>query len=327
MKRCFVTGGAGFIGSHLTDRLLACGYKVRVFDNFSTGFIEFLEDAQKNPLFSLVEGDLLDKEVLFHAMKGYDFIFHIAANADVRFGLQHPEKDLNQNIVATFNILEGMRLNGIDQIAFSSTGSVYGEPKVFPTPEEVSFPIQTSLYGASKVAGESLISAYCEGFGFRGWIFRFVSVLGERYSHGHVYDFYQQLCANPNDLKVFGNGKQRKSYMYVQDCIDAMLLAINKKKEKLNIFNLGFPGYIDVDFSIRCITQQLGLNPTLHYTGGKQGWVGDNPFIFLDVSQIEKLGWKPKVTIEEGVKKTLDWLQKNLWIYEKRKSLFTASGI
>ena len=325
MKRYFITGGAGFIGSHLTDHLLKCGYQVSVFDNFSTGFIEFLKEAQKNPLFSLVKGDLLDKKALFQAMQGHDFVFHMAANADVRFGLNHPEKDLTQNTLATFNVLEGMRAHRIHHIVFPSTGSVYGESKVFPTPEEAPFPIQTSLYGASKVAGESLISAYCEGFGFQGWIFRFVSVLGERYSHGHVYDFYQKLTDNPNCLEVFGNGKQRKSYMYVQDCIEAMLLAIKKGKEKVNVFNLGIPDYIDVDFSIRCITKQLGLSPKLYYTGGERGWVGDNPFIFLDVNKITNLGWHPKISIKEGITRTLNWLKDNRWIYQKRKPLSIAS--
>lgn len=325
MKKAFVTGGAGFIGSHLVDRLLEKGIEVVAYDNLSTGFREFLENAEKHAEFTFVEGDLLDQERLKRCMEGCDFVFHIAANADVRFGVNHPAKDLQQNTIVTFNVLEAMRAHNIHKIAFPSTGSVYGEPDVFPTPETASFPIQTSLYGASKVAGESLISAYAEGFGFQGWIFRFVSVLGERYSHGHVYDFYQRLSADPTKLDVLGNGKQRKSYMYVHDCIDAIFLAIEKSQEKVNIFNLGFPDYIDVNFSIGCITELLGVNPELSYSGGERGWIGDNPFIFLDVSKIQSLGWEPKYPIRDGLEKTLNWLRENRWIYEKREQLSMAS--
>ncbi len=197
------------------------------YDNFSTGQRRFLEEASRCGRFTMVEGDTLDLRRLTGALDGCDLVFHLAANADVRFGTDHPGKDLQQNTIATFNVLEAMRAGGVSRIAFSSTGSVYGEPAVFPTPESAPFPIQTSLYGASKLAGEGLIHAYCEGFGFEGYIFRFVSILGERYSHGHVFDFYRSLRADPNRLTVLGNGRQRKSYLYVQDCIDAMLLALD----------------------------------------------------------------------------------------------------
>jgi UDP-glucose 4-epimerase len=314
----FITGGAGFIGSNLADRLLADGLRVTVFDNFSTGMHQFLAEAKKNPNFTLVEGDNLDLSALVKAMQGCDFVFHLAANADVRFGTHHPEKDLQQNTIATFNVLEAMRHNNIRRIAFSSTGSIYGEPDVFPTPENAPFPIQTSLYGASKLAGESLISAYAEGYNYQGYIFRFVSVLGERYTHGHVFDFYQKLKKNPHQMEVLGNGKQRKSYMYVQDCLDAMLLAVNKTQDKVNIFNLGSDGYTDVNGSIGWITNYLGVQPQLKYTGGERGWIGDSPFIFLDTKKIQSLGWKPTLTIEQGVIKTLQWIQQNEWIYGQR---------
>jgi UDP-glucose 4-epimerase len=313
-----ITGGAGFIGSNLADRLLADGLRVTVFDNFSTGMHQFLAEAKKNPNFTLVEGDNLDLSALVKAMQGCDFVFHLAANADVRFGTHHPEKDLQQNTIATFNVLEAMRHNNIRRIAFSSTGSIYGEPDVFPTPEDAPFPVQTSLYGASKLAGEGLISAYAEGYDYQGYIFRFVSVLGERYTHGHVFDFYQKLKNNPHQMEVLGNGKQRKSYMYVQDCLDAMLLAVNKAQDKVNIFNLGSDGYTDVNGSIGWITNYLGVQPQLKYTGGERGWIGDSPFIFLDTKKIQSLGWKPTLTIEQGVIKTLQWIQQNEWIYGQR---------
>lgn len=314
----FVTGGAGFIGSNLVDRLLAMGKKVVACDNFSTGLHEFLEDAKKHPNFRLVTADLLDLDALTAAMKGCDFVFHLAANADVRFGTEHPSKDLQQNTVATFNVLEAMRANGIKGIGFSSTGSVYGEAKVFPTPEDAPFPVQTSLYGASKLAGESLISAYAEGFGMRGYIFRFVSVLGERYTHGHVFDFYKRLKDDPSTLHILGNGKQRKSYMHVQDCVDAMLLAVEKAEDKVNIFNLGADSYVEVNDSVGIICKRLGVTPSFTYSGGERGWIGDNPFIFLETAKIRALGWQPKFTIEQGIVRTLEWLMANTWVYEKR---------
>ena len=313
-----MTGAAGFIASNLIDRLLEEGVSVVGYDNFSTGLDENLEQARSNRDFKLIRGDVLDLPALTKAMAGSDFVFHLAANADVRFGTLHPEKDLEQNTTATFNVLEAMRANQIKNIAFSSTGSIYGEPELFPTPEDAPFPVQTSMYGASKLACEGLIQAYCEGFGFRGWIFRFVSILGERYSHGHVFDFHKRLLSDPNHLHVLGNGRQRKSYLYIQDCIDAMFMAIEKGASKVNIFNLGTDEYCEVNDSIGWITQHLGLDPELSYEGGERGWIGDSPFIFLDCSRIRVLGWSPKLTIQEGIIKTLEYLQENRWLLENR---------
>jgi UDP-glucose 4-epimerase len=225
---------------------------------------------------------------------------------------------LEQNTIATFNVLEAMRLNGIKKIAFSSTGSVYGESPLIPTPEDGPFPIQTSLYGASKAACEGLISAYCEGFGFKSWIFRFVSILGERYTHGHIFDFYQKLKKDPSCLAVLGNGRQRKSYLYVQDCIDAIMLAVEKADEKVNIFNLGVDGYVEVNDSIGWICKELGVSPRLDYSGGDRGWIGDNPFIFLDTKKIQALGWTPKFDIQQGVIQTVQYLKNNEWVFDTR---------
>ncbi|MBP2134434.1 UDP-glucose 4-epimerase [Methanomicrobium sp. W14] len=314
----FVTGGAGFIGSNLVDRILSQGNEVVVYDNFSTGIREYLEKANKNSRFKLIKGDLLDTKSLNEAIKGCDFVFHLAANADVRFGTEHPSKDLEQNTIATFNVLEAMRKNSINKIAFSSTGSIYGESKIIPTPENAPFPVQTSLYGASKLAGEGLIQAYAEGFGFNAWIFRFVSILGERYPHGHVFDFYKQLRDHPGHLEVLGNGHQKKSYLYVQDCIDAIFTALEKSHKSVNIFNLGTDEYVEVNDSINWICSHLGLDPKISYSGGERGWIGDNPFIFLDCSRIRSLGWKPKNNIQQGIIKTLDFLVENPWVLERR---------
>lgn len=314
----FVTGGAGFIGSNLVDRLLCDGHDVVAYDNFSTGLEEFFKAAKMSSRFRLIRGDDLDLNVLTKAMEGCEVVFHLAANADVRFGLDHPEKDLRQNTIATFNVLEAMRATGIKKIVFSSTGSIYGESAIFPTPENSPFPVQTSLYGASKLACEGLIEAYCEGFGFQTWIFRFVSILGERYSHGHIIDFYKKLLENPSELLILGNGCQKKSYLYIQDCLDAMFFSIDTFREKINILNLGTMEYCQVNESVRWITSYLKLNPKLKYTGGERGWIGDNPFIFLDTSKINNAGWKPKLSIKAGIIRTLEYLMENKWILEKR---------
>jgi UDP-glucose 4-epimerase len=318
MNHYIVTGAAGFIGSNLVDRLLSNQHSVLGIDNFSTGQRSFLSDALKNPNFKLIELDILDLNKLKAAFSEGGTVFHLAANADVRFGTEYTYRDLEQNTIGTYNVLEAMRFNNINKICFSSTGSVYGESKIIPTPEDGPFPVQTSLYGASKAAGEGIISAYCEGFGFQACIFRFVSILGERYTHGHVFDFYKKLKDDPTQLDVLGNGKQRKSYLYVQDCLDAMLLAMQKAQEKVNIFNLGVNDYCEVNQSISWICQELNVNPNLNYTGSDRGWIGDNPFIYLDTKKIGSLGWKPKLTIHEGVIKTLEWLKENEWVFEER---------
>ncbi len=316
--RVLVTGAAGFIGSSLTDRLLSLGHTVTGVDNFSTGQPEFLAGAIANPLFTLREHDLLDLDTLAESAAGVDLVVHFAANADVRFGPDHPRRDLEQNIIVTWNVLEAMRRNGVKRIAFSSTGSVYGESAVIPTPEDAPFPVQTSLYGASKISAEGLISAYCESFGFEGFIYRFVSILGERYTHGHVLDFYKSLSADPTRLRVLGNGRQRKSYLYVQDCIDAILLTLEKAKDKVNLFNLGANEYCQVTDSIGWITGHLGVTPELDFTGGDRGWIGDNPFIFLETKKVRGLGWEPKLTIQQGVIKTVEYLRRNPWVASRR---------
>src|SRR5579863_4351236 len=308
MLRVLVTGAAGFIGSHIVDRLLSAGHSVAGFDNFSTGQRWFLESAIAHPTFNLHEADLLDRKSLTKAMRDAGLVVHLAANADVRFGTEHPRKDLDQNTIATWNVLEAMREQGCNRIVFSSTGSVYGEPEIFPTPETCPFPIQTSLYGASKLAAEGLIQAYCEGFGLQANIFRFVSILGERYTHGHVFDFYQQLAEHPEHLHVLGNGHQRKSYLYVQDCIDAILTAIEKADARVNIFNLGTDEYCEVNDSIGWICEYLGLHPKLTYSGGERGWVGDSPFILLDCSRIRALSWRPRLTIKQAVLATIKFV-------------------
>ena len=318
MKKYIVTGCAGFIGSNLVDRLLSDGFDVIGIDNYSTGQSRFIEKALLNPNFHFIELDILDLENLKKSFAGGDFVFHLSANADVRHGLDNRRKDLEQNTIATYNVLEAMRANNIYNIAFSSTGSVYGEASVIPTPEDAPFPIQTSLYGSSKCSCEGLMTSYSEGFDFNVWIFRFVSILGERYTHGHVYDFYHKLIKDPKNLLVLGNGKQKKSYLYVGDCINAMLMGTAINDNKINIYNLGINGYCELIESINWICDEMGVNPNIEYTGGERGWVGDNPFIFLDTSKIESIGWKPANSISQGVVKTVQYLRANEWVFDKR---------
>jgi UDP-glucose 4-epimerase len=323
MQRPFVTGAAGFIGSNLVDRLLSSGMEVTGWDNFSTGNNHFLTGASQHSKFRLLQGDNLDAKLLAAAMKDSDFVFHLAANADVRFGLNHPGRDLEQNTVATFHVLEGMREHGIKRIAFSSTGSVYGEAAIVPTPEDAPFPIQTSLYAASKVAGEGMIQAYCEGFGFEGYIFRFVSILGERYTHGHVFDFFKQLMIDPSRLKVLGDGTQKKSYLYIQDCLSAILHVIGlntaaKAKHRCEVYNLGTEEYCAVRESISWICSRMSVMPSLEFSGGDRGWIGDNPLIFLDTAKVRRTRWRSKLSIREAVEKTVDWLDANRWVFQDR---------
>jgi UDP-glucose 4-epimerase len=310
-KNVVVTGAAGFIGSNLVDSFLNQGIEVLGIDNFSTGRIEFLREALNHPKFTLLKEDLYFGKDLSNVFVGVDAVFHLAANADVRFGPGNPARDLEQNTIATHKVLEAVRKAGVKKFIFSSTGSVYGEAEVVPTPEDAPFPIQTSLYGASKLACEGLIAAYAESFGIQAWIFRFVSILGPRYTHGHVYDFYEQLMKHPEKLVVLGNGHQKKSYLHVSDCVDAIHLSVRKFTNSVNVINLGVDGYCEVRDSIGWITNEMGLNPEINFGTETKGWTGDNPLIHLSTRKVESLGWKPKFTIEEGVRDTVRFLSSN----------------
>jgi UDP-glucose 4-epimerase len=314
LKRACITGGAGFIGSTLADRLSADGAEVNVVDNFRNGRHEFVADLLERPGTKLFEGDVLDTDLMREAVRGCDWVFHLQANADVRHGLDHPLLDLEQNTIATSTVLEAMRAEGVSRIGFSSTGSVYGEPEVFPTPEDAPFPIQTSLYAASKLAGEGLIGAYAHGYEFTGLIFRFVSILGERYTHGHVFDFYRALRADPTRLRVLGDGRQEKSYLYVGDCIEAILTAVGAHADTAGeaaVYNLGTDETVVVDDSVARIVAHMGLEPEVEHTGGKRGWKGDSPLIRLDCDKIRGLGWAPTLTIPQAIERTLDWFEAN----------------
>jgi len=314
-KHVLVTGGAGFIGSHTADALIARGARVTVFDNFSTGFREFVPPRDG---LRVVEADLLDQARVDEAMRGVDFVFHLAANADIKDNLLDPRKCVDQNIIVTQNVLEAMRAAGVREIAFASTGSVYGESSVIPTPEDAPFPVQTSIYATSKVAAEGLLTSYALGFGFRSWIFRFVSLLGPRYTHGHVIDFWRKLKGDPTRLHVLGNGKQQKSYLHISDCVAAMLVAVDRADAPISILNLGHNYWIEVDASIALIARTMGVTPRLEYGGGERGWVGDSPKILLDTTRLRALGWAPTKSIEDSIVETLRFLMESPYVEQRR---------
>lgn len=312
-RRALVTGGAGFVGSHVADRLLAEGAEVTILDNFSTGWRQFVPARAR-----LIEADLLDPSAAARAVEGCDLVFHLAASADIKDNLLEPRRCIDQNVVATQNLLEAMREAGVREVAFASTGSVYGESTVVPTPEDAPFPVQTSIYGTSKLAAEGLLTSYALGYGFRAWIFRFVSLLGPRYTHGHVIDFWRRLRRDPTRLDVLGDGHQKKSYLHVGDCVSGMLLAIARSKEPINLFNLGHHDWIEVDQSIAVITATLAVSPRIVHAGGERGWVGDSPRVLLDASRLRALGWAPTRGIEESIVETLAFLEANPFVNDRQ---------
>jgi len=313
-----VTGGAGFIGSHIVDALLSRGARVIIYDNFSTGRPEYVPSNTTDRL-KVVKADVLDNASLQAAMRGCDFVFHMQANADVRGGMSNPRVDLEQNTFATWNVLDAARLNGVRGIAFASSAAVYGEPDVFPTPETYA-PIQTSLYGASKYAGEAMIQAYSEYFNIRSYSFRFVSWMGERYSHGIVFDVIKKLQKDPKRLPLLGDGTQKKSYLYVKDGIDGILLGIEKSASIKNIYNLGHDDFITVVEVARVILDEMKLvGVPLEFAGGKRGWLGDSPLVHLDTSKMKSLGWRPQVSVEESIRRTVRFLISNPRILETRQ--------
>ena len=311
LKSALVTGAAGFIASNLIDDLLSQNIEVVGIDNLNTGKLEFLETAFQNPKFKLIQRDLFTDSNIGEVFKGIDTVFHFAANADVRFGPDRPSVDLEQNTIVTHNVLEAARKAGVKNFIFSSTGSVYGEAEAIPTPEDAPFPIQTSLYGASKLACEGLIAAYAESFGMKAWIFRFVSILGPRYTHGHVVDFLKQLLVDPSSLTVLGNGHQKKSYLHVSDCVRAINIALENANKSVNIINLGVDGYCEVRDSIGWILDEMNIDPLITFGKEDKGWIGDNPLIHLDITKMRSYGWEPKFSIEDSVRDTVKFLLSN----------------
>ena len=293
--KCFVTGGAGCVGSHMIDRLMQDGHRVVAFDNLSLGREEFIRPHFSSRRFRFVEGDLLDRARVRRAMRGCDIVFHFAANSDIVKSARHTHIDLEHGTLATYNVLAAMRASRLPRIVFTSSSVVYGEVRKLPIHEDHGplFPI--SMYGASKLACEGLISAFCHNFGFRSWIFRFANVIGARATHGVVVDFYRKLRRNPATLEVLGDGRQAKPYIEVGDVVDGMLFGLRRSREPVNYFNLGTRGATRVTAIARAVISAMGLRRVrLRFTGGARGWPGDVPRVGLDVRKLAALGWKAR---------------------------------
>ncbi len=311
--RILVTGGAGFIGSHLVDKLMDQGHEVKVYDNLSSGKLEFIEKHLHDKRFKFVKADLLDFETLKKELEGMELVYHVAANPDVRLGAQDTRVHFEQNALATYNLLEAMRINDVRDIIFTSTSTVYGEAKIIPTPEDYGPLIPISLYGASKLAAEAFITAYAHTFGMRAVIYRFANIVGPRSTHGVIYDFIMKLRKNPQELEILGDGTQTKSYLYVEDCVNAIIFGYENMRSDVEIFNIGSEDWINVRKIADIIVEEMGLSHVKYrFTGGKRGWKGDVPKMLLSIEKIKSYGWKPKYNSEESVRLTTQHLLREL---------------
>jgi UDP-glucose 4-epimerase len=311
IKKVFITGGAGFIGSHLVDKITRKGWQVTIYDNLSSGKKEFLRQHIGKNYFKFIKADLSNLPKLIKSMEKHDLVFHLAANPDIRYGIKYTDIDLKQNTIVTYNVLEAMRINNVKDIILTSTSTVYGEPKVMPTPEGYGplFPI--SLYGASKLACEALCTSFAHTFGMKCWIFRFANIVGSRGTHGLIFDFINKLKNNSKKLEILGNGKQAKSYLLVDDCVEAMLYAYLHSKDQFNVYNLGCNDQIDITTIAKLLVRKAGLkNVKFVFTGGKRGWPGDVPQMFLAVNKINNLGWKSKNNSRQAVEIAIEMMVK-----------------
>jgi UDP-glucose 4-epimerase len=308
----FITGGAGFIGSHLAEKLLDSG-AVTVYDNLSSGKDSFIKHLAGQKGFNFIKADLLDLDMLKKSMRGHDVLFHLAANPDVREAIRKTDTDLEQGTIVTYNVLESMRENGIDKVVFASSSTVYGETPVKPLAEDYGPLLPISLYGASKLACEGLISSFCHIFKMKAWIFRFANIVGPRATHGVIFDFINKLKENSDELEILGDGTQQKPYLYVNDCADGMLYGLKNADEQVNVYNLGANSSTRVSDIAKMLIEQMGLpNVKFNYTGGNRGWPGDVPQVRFDTSKMEKLGWKPGFTSDEAVSKAITEIIKEI---------------
>lgn len=307
MRRALVTGGLGFIGSHLVDRLLRDGWEVTVLDSLLTGRRSNLAHHAADPALSIREGDIRDLQTVVDAASGCDAVFHLAAHALMRVSVDDHRADLDYNVIGTLNVLEAMAKEKVPELVFASTSALYGEAEVVPTPEDYSG-VQTSLYGAAKLAGEAYSSAFVQLTPMKFWAFRFGTVLGERCRRGAIWDFTHKLMKNPAELEILGDGRQSKDYLSVGDCIEGMMLGYERSSEPVNIFNLGLQEQTTVDELADIVIAEMGLHDVKkRYTGGRRGWIGDNPVVYLSVERIKALGWQPRVSPTEAIRQTARW--------------------
>ena len=305
INKILVSGGAGFIGSHIVDRLMDSGREVVVFDNLSSGKMEFIEHHLDKTNFSLIKGDLLNTDEIDAACENINLVYHAAANPDVRLGIVDTKVHFDQNITATYNLLEAMRKNSVPNIAFTSTSTVYGEATTIPTPEEYGPLVPISLYGASKLACEALITSYSHTFNMHSWIFRFANIVGDRGTHGIIVDFIEKLKGDAKHLEILGDGRQSKSYLHVTDCVDGILFAVDHIADTVNIFNVGSEDTIDATGIAGIVVEEMGLKDVeFSYTGGKRGWKGDVPRMLLAVDRLKELGWSPSYNSADSVRDT-----------------------
>ena len=309
-RRVLVTGGAGFIGSHLVDALMINGATVRVIDNLSSGTLDNIRRWLGNPSFEFIKGDLLNKSDLKKATEECEVIFHLAANPEVRLGSSAPEIHFEQNVVATYHLLESLKSSeGLDLFVFTSSSTVYGDASEIPTPEDYGPLKPISIYGASKLASEALISSFACTYGFQAVICRLANIIGPRSRHGVIYDFINKLKRNPRELEILGDGTQRKSYLYVDDFVSALSTIIEKPRKKVEIFNIGSEDWVNVKTIAEIVTEEMGLKDvTFHFTGGVdggRGWKGDVKYMLLSIERLKSLGWKPKLNSVEAVKRTV----------------------
>jgi len=312
MPRALVTGGAGFIGSYLVDRLMKEGYGVTVLDNLSSGSLDNLKEWLRNPRFKFVKEDLKDAHAIKTRLGQVELVFHLAANPEVKVGETGPRIHFNENLVATFNLLEAIRRNRtVKAVVFASTSTVYGEASKIPTPENYGPLIPISTYGASKLGCEALICSHAFAFGLRALILRFANVVGPRSNHGIIMDFINNLKSNPRKLKILGDGSQRKSYVYIQDCVEAIMLATDsflKSRDRVQVFNVGSADWITVKRIADVVVKELGLeNVKISFTGGVdggRGWLGDVKMMRLSIDRLLNAGWRPRYNSEEAVRLT-----------------------
>lgn len=300
-----VTGGAGFIGSHLVDRLVDMG-EVTAYDNLSSGKKELIEHHLGRDNFRFIQADLMELDSLKNAMKDQDVVFHMAANPEARAGIEDTSLDLNQGAIVTYHVLEAMRVNSTKKIVFASSSTVYGETPLKPITEDYGPLLPISLYGASKLASEGLITAFGHLFQMQAWIFRFANVVGTRLTHGVIFDLMNKIKQNPEELEILGDGTQEKPYIHVEDCVDGILYGFQHSDAQVNVFNLGCQSSTSVATIAKMLTEAMGLGKvSFRYTGGKRGWPGDVPQVRFDTSKMEKLGWKPKYSSDEAVRKAI----------------------
>lgn len=298
--KCIVTGGAGFIGSHLTDLLVASGCEVVVIDSMAAGRMENLKNVEGKITF--VKCDLLD-DGWQEQFKGADRVYHIAADPDVRGSARKSREVYENNVTATVRVLEAMKEYDVKEIVFTSTSTVYGEASVIPTPETYSPMVPISIYAASKLACEAMISAYAATYGWHAWVYRFANIIGARSTHGVIYDFVQKLRANPKELEILGDGTQAKSYLSVGECVNAVVFAPTISHDTFNFFNIGSEDWVTVKRIAELVVEEMGLSGvSFKFTGGDRGWVGDVPKMQLSVDKLKSFGWNPKSSSEDAVR-------------------------